>query len=113
MIERLMAIEERYNALTEELSNHLWDLIAQRRWDQFSSSIKQNYARPIVSMLDSLSVNELGQMAHTLVNLTSFKRKISGNTRTVGGAIKVLTISHKNGVHVLNSDEINNAEYDS
>ena len=101
------------NALTAELKEHLKERIINRRWNEFNYNITQNYSTPIISMLSSLSVSELGQMAHTLINLTSFKRKISGDIRTVGGAIKVLTISHKNGVQVLNSDDINNAEYDS
>lgn len=44
-------------------------------------------------MLDSLSIDELGSMAETLVSLTSFKRKFSGEMQTVGGPIDVLTIS--------------------
>lgn len=44
-----------------------------------------------------LSKDELAAMAETLVNLTSFKRKITIGSETVGGPIDVAVISKGDG----------------
>lgn len=63
----------------------------------FDAHSQQEYVSPITSMLNSLSVSELGSMAEMLVNLTAFKRKFSNDIGTVGGPIDVLTISKGEG----------------
>lgn len=63
----------------------------------FKKQIKDEFNSPIVNMLSSLSIDELGNMAETLVSLTSFKRKYSGAMRTVGGPVDVLVISKGEG----------------
>lgn len=66
--------------------------IVQQRYSYFTNYIKNNYSDPIVDFVESLSLNEMGKMAQTLVNLTSFRRKYAGDIRTVGGITKVLLI---------------------
>lgn len=58
---------------------------------------EENISGPIISMLNNLSLDELGTMAETFVSLTSFKRKFSGDLQTVGGPIDVLVISKGEG----------------
>lgn len=52
----------------------------------------------ILSATRQLSIPELGQMAKSLVEITSFRRKISLGTETVGGPIDVAVISKGDGL---------------
>lgn len=65
--------------------------------EYFKSFQQKNYSRPIIGMLNALSLSELATMAQTMVSLTSFKRKFSGDVETVGGPIDVLVISKGEG----------------
>ena len=57
-----------------------------------------NSMYPIMQGVSSLSPDELAAMAETLVNLTSFKRKISANQmETVGGPVDVAVITKGDG----------------
>lgn len=58
---------------------------------------KEVYTDPVLSMVASLPKDELAAMAETLVNLTSFKRKITMEAETVGGPIDVAIISKAEG----------------
>lgn len=62
----------------------------------------QDYTRtyhinPIINAVSFLPKDELAAMAESLVNLTSFKRKISLDAETVGGPIDVAVISKGDG----------------
>ncbi len=62
----------------------------------------QDYKRvfhinPIINAVSFLPKDELAAMAESLVNLTSFKRKISLDAETVGGPIDVAVISKGDG----------------
>ncbi|MDP0497442.1 MAG: hypothetical protein Q7Q73_14670 [Verrucomicrobiota bacterium JB024] len=71
----------------------LADAFAQR----VSSYIQANNIDPIVGMVAALPKDELAAMAESLVNLTVFKRKVSGDIETVGGPIDVAVISKGDG----------------
>jgi len=58
---------------------------------------RRNHSEPIIDMVASLPKDELANMAESLVNLTSFKRKISKDDETVGGPIDVAVISKYDG----------------
>jgi hypothetical protein len=58
---------------------------------------QQNLIDPIVNMAAYLPKDELAAMAEALVNLTSFKRRISTSDETVGGPIDVAVISKGDG----------------
>lgn len=51
----------------------------------------------VASVVSMLPKDELAAMAEALVNLTSFKRKVSMQTETVGGPIDVAVISKSDG----------------
>ena len=55
------------------------------------------YVNPIVATVASLPKEELATMAETLVNLTSFKRRLTPERETVGGPIDVAVISKGDG----------------
>jgi uncharacterized protein YlzI (FlbEa/FlbD family) len=60
--------------------------------------IYNEYMKPIRYGVSNLPPDELASMAETLVNLTSFKRKISANQReTVGGPTDVAVITKGDG----------------
>jgi hypothetical protein len=57
----------------------------------------ERYVSPITSVVSMLPKDELAVMAETLVNLTSFKRKVTMGSETVGGPIDVAVISKGDG----------------
>ena len=58
---------------------------------------KEKYVNPIISVVSMLPKDELAAMAESLVNLTSFKRKVTTERETVGGPIDVAVISKGDG----------------
>ncbi|MBI5057199.1 MAG: hypothetical protein HZB61_11365 [Nitrospirae bacterium] len=56
-----------------------------------------SHINPITSAVSFLPKDELAAMAESLVNLTSFKRKISLDAETVGGPVDVAVISKGDG----------------
>jgi hypothetical protein len=73
--------------------------------DKISGEVKERlrqvreryYAMPIVRVVSVLPRDELAAMAEALVNLTSFRRKVSLQVETVGGPIDVAVISKGDG----------------
>lgn len=57
----------------------------------------ENHVMPVLEAVAALPKDELGAMAESLVNLTSFKRRVTLDTETVGGAIDVAVISKGDG----------------
>jgi len=51
----------------------------------------------IIQIVGDLSISDLAQMAKSLVEITSFKRKVSSDAGTVGGPIDVAVISKGDG----------------
>jgi hypothetical protein len=58
---------------------------------------RKNYVNPVVEVVSMLPKDELAAMAESLVSLTSFKRKVTMETETVGGPIDVAVISKGDG----------------
>ncbi len=58
---------------------------------------RNNYVDPVVRVVTMLPKDELAAMAETLVNLTSFKQKVTLESETVGGPIDVAVISKGDG----------------
>lgn len=57
----------------------------------------ENHVSPILDMVAVLPKDELASMAEALVNLTSFKRKVTAVAETVGGPVDVAVISKGDG----------------
>lgn len=62
------------------------------------SHIRRAHLEPILNAVAALPKEELASMAATLVNLTSFKRRVTLNAETVGGPIDVVVISKGDGL---------------
>ena len=58
----------------------------------------QRYVGPVMRVVSMLPKDELAAMAEALVNLTSFKRKVTMDLETVGGPIDVALISKGDGL---------------
>ena len=55
------------------------------------------FIRPVTRTVSLLPKDELAAMAEALVNLTSFKQRVTIGTETVGGPIDVAVISKGDG----------------
>jgi hypothetical protein len=70
----------------------------QTEFENRSKAYRQEkFIDPIVSVIRFLPKDELAVVAETLINLTSFKRRISPESETVGGPIDVAVISKGDG----------------
>jgi hypothetical protein len=58
---------------------------------------KEYYINPIIGIVKNLPKDELAEMAEALVNLTSFKRRVSSSLETVGGPVDVAVITKGDG----------------
>jgi hypothetical protein len=61
-----------------------------------------NFVRPVLDSVSALPLDELASMAQTLINMTSFKRRVSLNPESVGGPIDVAVISKGDGFIWIN-----------
>lgn len=73
------------------------DEILKDHREKLDTYRKETYTYPVTSVVSMLPKDELAAMAEALVNLTSFKRKVSMETETVGGPIDVAVISKGDG----------------
>ena len=66
------------------------------------SSRTEQIVQPVLSSVAALPLDELAAMAEALVNLTSFKRKVTIVPESVGGPIDVAVISKGDGFIWIN-----------
>ena len=57
----------------------------------------ERFVEPVVDTVENLPKSELAAMAESLVNLTSFRQRVTPDTETVGGPIDVAVISRGDG----------------
>ena len=60
--------------------------------------LNDDHVQPVMAMVSALPKDELAAMAEALVNLTAFKRRLTGVLETVGGPIDVAVISKGDGL---------------
>jgi len=65
--------------------------------NRLNADKRKRYIDPVISTVGVLPKDELAAMAESLVNLTSFKRRVSMTPETVGGPIDVAVISKGDG----------------
>jgi hypothetical protein len=58
---------------------------------------QQNYINPILSVLEISTRQDLAEMAHDLVALNIFKKRIMAQKQTVGGAVDVAIVTRDGG----------------
>ena len=75
-----------------------WDVqIISDNEKKINSYINESHIQPVMNAVAALPKDELAAMAEALVNLTSFKRKVTLEAETVGGPIDVALISKGDG----------------
>lgn len=62
----------------------------------------RNFVHPVLESVAALPLDELATMAQTLINITSFKRRVSLKQESVGGPIDVAVISKGDGFIWIN-----------
>jgi len=72
--------------------------IADHFQDRLRDFLRTNNSDPIMSIVELLPKEEIAEMAEALVNLTSFKRRVTPEAETVGGPIDVAVISKGDGL---------------
>ena len=77
----------------EEIGEKVFDKYIEK----LSNYRTEFYVRPVMKVVQGLPKDELAAMAETLINLTSFKRRVSMEEETVGGPIDVAVISKGDG----------------
>ncbi|WP_102274116.1 hypothetical protein [Cytobacillus massiliigabonensis] len=100
-------INEYNNLLVEEFSmdedfleikEGIPDQLVESIYNELDRIQSQYYAQPIIDILQILPKEELAEMAEALVNLTSFKRRISMDAESVGGPVDVCVITKGDGL---------------
>ena len=66
--------------------------------ERLNAMLVEDNSQPIMTIVESLPKDELADMAEALVNLTSFKRRVTPEAETVGGPIDVAVISKGDGL---------------
>lgn len=80
-------------------------------WDAMNEWTKKTNSDPILDTIEVLPLTELASMAESLVNLTSFKRRVTLRVpETVGGPIDVAVISKGDGFIWINRKHYFEAE---
>ncbi|MGB9153648.1 MAG: hypothetical protein WCD70_11235 [Alphaproteobacteria bacterium] len=73
------------------------DTMMEKFFGQIHSYSYKAFAKPVLDMTQLLPKEELAHLAESLVNLTSFKRRMSLDAESVGGPIDVAVISKGDG----------------
>lgn len=82
-------IKKELDSISQDLLDGYWsDLVKVQR---------EQYINPIVRVITVLPKQELAEMAESMVNLVSFKKKVTAIDETVGGPIDVAVISKGDG----------------
>jgi len=98
---------------TEEQVTNLKSL-GKEVYESIEDAVKEyqqtNYIEPLLGVVRSLPKEELAEMAETLVSLTSFKRRVSRATESVGPPIDVAIITKGDGFVWMKRKNYANAE---
>jgi hypothetical protein len=73
----------------------------------------KTYIKPIITSISYLRKEDLVELAESLINITSIKRKTSENIQTVGGPIDIAMITKYEGFVWIKRKDIVNRELNS
>ena len=89
------AEEEKRNAQAELI--RIGRTVIKDFEEKWANWEQNKFVSPVLDIVGDLPKDDLAAMAESLVNLTSFKRRITAETETVGGPIDVAVISKGDG----------------
>lgn len=77
----------------KSIGNNLFDEYVEN----MTNYSRKNFIDPVMNIIQVLPTDELASVAESLVNITSFRRKVSMSKETVGGPIDVAIITKGDG----------------
>jgi hypothetical protein len=84
-------------ALAKAFTSRCSKIVGEEYEDALDEFSRKYNVDPIIDIVGMLPKDELAEMAESLVNLTSFKRRVTPEAETVGGPIDVAVISRGDG----------------
>ncbi len=84
----------------EDIRKKLKDISSeklQEHWQKINALRQHKYVQPVMNVIGLLPKDELATVAETFVSMTSFKRRVSMQSETVGGPVDVAVISKGDG----------------
>ena len=87
----------KHSDLLDDMSNKRSSIVHNFQ-DRLGDYLRVNYSDPIMTIVELLPKEELAKMAETLVNFTSFMRRVTPEDESVGGPIDVAVISKGDGL---------------
>ena len=110
-ISLMMSSEEQLRAFAEEIVrasggdldkitdlNAMVDGATKTIGDVMFEKARREHSIPLRRVLGSLPVDEMAELAETLINLQSLKEKVTKPSQTVGGPIDVAVITKSEGL---------------
>lgn len=104
LLELVNEAGNRLNLPTEErakllgnMATRCYEIVEMDFEDSLVQFQRDQSIDPIINIVGMLPKDELAHMAESLVNLTSFKRRVTAERETVGGPIDVAVISRGDG----------------
>ena len=79
-----------------DMANHLTELRSQFASEWYSPCLEAHYA-PLRRVVGMLPLDEMAELAETLINLESLKEKVTQPTQSVGGPTDVAVITKNDG----------------
>lgn len=95
--DRLELSAEQKAALVQSFEDRCFEIVQTEHQDALREFANENKVRKIIGVVGMLPKDELAEMAESLVNLTSFERRVTPEAETVGGPIDVAVISRGDG----------------
>jgi hypothetical protein len=95
--EHLQLPDAEKTALNEAFAQRLFEIVQSEHQDALMEFSDENKIQRIIRIVGMLPKDELAEMAESLVNLTSFERRVTPDAETVGGPIDVAVISRGDG----------------
>jgi hypothetical protein len=95
--EHLKLSKKKRAALADAFEERCSEIVGKEYEGSLDQFAHENNILPIINIVGMLPKNELAEMAESLVNLTSFKRRVTPEAETVGGPIDVAVISRGDG----------------
>jgi len=89
--------KQKRTKLVEAFEERCGEIVHREFEEDLIEYAHQNNVRPVINIVGMLPKDVLAEMAESLVNLTSFKRRVTPQAETVGGPIDVAVISRGDG----------------
>ena len=72
-------------------------VMLDNKFKKYINSLKKTHKQPIINSLAALPKEGLSNLAESLINITSLKRKVQNDLQSVGGPVDVAIITHGDG----------------